>query len=251
MESSGVQPAVRPVDCQAVLHCSSLCIPCTCELASFPVLIPEDYEEYRQNLAVAGGSARRRFQSLAGACLERYVRANAGIAMDEKSLTQCCEVVWDMVETQGWPAPLSVGQEREATDTELPDLAVWVDRATRSFVTAGVGEQALACLKTAAGQLFKACLYPEITVCRESYRQQTADGRCKRQNHATAKTRLSGSPCVDCPFTVRLSAEQHAALLRKNWAPANSISFDSDPMCFLPEDFRGLRRFLWLHARTR
>ncbi len=215
------------------------------------LLTYKDHEEYRQSLAVAGGSARRRFQSLAGACLARYVRANAGIATEEASLAQCCEVVWDIVDTQGWPAPLPVGKEREATDTALPDLAAWVDRATRSFVTAGVGEQALACLKTAVGQLFKTCLYPEITVCRESYRQQTAEGHCKRQKHATASARLSGSPCVDCPYTVRLSAELHATLLRKNWAETNSTSFDSDPMCFLPEDFRGLRRFLWLHARTR
>lgn len=215
------------------------------------MLTPEDDEKYRRNPAHTGESARLRFQFLAGACLARYVQANAGVVVAESCLMPCCEVVWDIVEAHGWPEPLPAGIERRATDTELTDLATWVDRATRPAVEAGVGGQVLSCLKAAVGQLFKTCLYQEITVCRESYRMQTADGRCKRQIQANARARLSGSHCVDCPWTVRLTAEQHATLLRKNWAPGNAVTFDSDPMCFLPEDFRSLRRFLWLHGRSR
>ncbi len=217
-----------------------------------PLLPQRDHEEYRQSLAAAEGSARRRFQSLAGRCLVRYVNRNSGTALDEAIVAPCCGVVWDIAEAWGWPTPLPVGAEREATDIEMPDLVAWVGRATQSASTdVGMGDKALGCLKTAVEQLIKTCIYPEITVCRNSYRLQTADGRCKRQNHANAKARLSGSPCVDCPWTVRLTAEQHARLLRDSWAPGNAVAFDFDPMCFLPEDFRSLRRFLWLHARSR
>jgi len=231
-------------------------------------LSDSEWVEFRHSLSLAGGGVRECFQLLSARCLARYVRSNAGIELDPEPLRQCCGAIWNIVDAHGWPQPLSRGAEREATDTELPELPDWTERVLRSFAgtdpdkgksatdttgqaVGGGKSQAMTLLKVAVGQLFKACFYPEITVCRNSYRQQTADGRCKRQNPTAARARLSGSPCVDCPWTVRLSAEEHARLLTASWAPANSIPFDSDPMCFLPEDFRSLRRFLWLHARTR
>lgn len=210
-----------------------------------------DRAEYQGSLAAAGNDARACFQMLAGRCLQRNLRANAGAEMVPEALARCCGTVWDMVEDHGWPTPVKTGEEREAVETELPNLAAWVERAMESMAAGPLETKLQATLRNAVGQLFKACCYPEITVCRNSYRLQTADGRCKRQIHANAKSRLSGSPCVDCPWTVRLTAEQHARLLRDSWAPANAVAFDFDPMCFLPEDFRSLRRFLWQHARSR
>lgn len=208
-------------------------------------------EEYRRMLAVAGNSARACFQELAARCLRRFLKANSGLEVPSESIAWCCGTVWDIVGGHGWPEPAGVGEEREAVDTDLPNLAGWIDRAMESVALEHLDARALATLRNAVGQLFKACCYPEITVCRNSYRLQTADGRCKRQIHANARARLSGSPCVDCPWTVRLSAERHAELLRESWAPGNEMAFDFDPMCFLPEDFRSLRRFLWQHARSR
>lgn len=208
-------------------------------------------EEYQRGFAATGNNARGCFQLLAGRCLQRYLRANAGAELMPEALAGCCGTVWDIVEGHGWPMPVKIGEEREAVETDLPNLAAWVERAMESMASEPLDTKSRATLRNAVGQLFKACIYPEITVCRNSYRLQTADGRCKRQNHANAKARLSGSPCVDCPWTVRLTAEQHARLLRDSWAPGNAVAFDFDPMCFLPEDFRSLRRFLWLHARSR
>src|SRR5690606_20875621 len=91
-------------------------------------------------------------------------------------------------------------------------------------------------------QLLKACLYGEFTQCRESYCQTSADGRCRRQQWDTARGRISGSPCVDCPFYVQMSQAEHAALLQSRWAIASIVPYAEAPEVFLPEDFRAFRR---------
>jgi hypothetical protein len=113
-------------------------------------------------------------------------------------------------------------------------------------VLGGAGDELLA---TAVKQLVKACFYPEFTVCRDSFREPTKDGGCKRQELERVRGRVSGTHCVDCPHWVALSPEQHGEMLAREWRVGSAAQLTENRGVFLPEDFRALRR--WLYARAR
>ena len=113
-------------------------------------------------------------------------------------------------------------------------------------VLGAAGDEGLA---AAVKQLVKACLYPEFTVCRESYREAAGDGGCKRQELARVRGRVSGTHCVDCPHWVALPPQQHGAMLARAWRVGGAEALAENRGVFLPEDFRALRR--WLHAQAR
>ena len=64
------------------------------------------------------------------------------------------------------------------------------------------------------------------------------------------RRRVSGAHCVDCPYWVTLTAEQHEVFLAENWH-AGPGEFAKDRDVFLPEDFRALRRWVRGQARIR
>ena len=103
-------------------------------------------------------------------------------------------------------------------------------------------------LAEAARQLVKACFYPEFKVCRDSFREVTADGSCRRQELERVRGRVSGTHCVDCPHWVALEPEAHRELLQREWRAAPALLAGHWDI-FLPEDFRALRS--WLHAAAR
>ena len=98
-------------------------------------------------------------------------------------------------------------------------------------------------------QLVKACFYPEFTVCRDSFRELTKDGGCRRQELDRVRGRVSGAHCVDCPHWVGLTPEAHEKFLTSAWRAEGAGEWAGNRGVFLPEDFRTLRR--WLHARMR
>jgi hypothetical protein len=112
-------------------------------------------------------------------------------------------------------------------------------------VIAGCEEALLA---DAARQLVKACFYPEFKVCRDSFREVTRDGVCRRQQLERVRSRISGTHCVDCPHWIALPPEGHQDYLRSEWHGSPEM-FDAHRSVFLPEDFRALRR--WLHHTAR
>jgi hypothetical protein len=89
--------------------------------------------------------------------------------------------------------------------------------------------------------LVKACLQPEFRRCRDSYREREPDGTCRRQDRDKARARLSGSHCVDCPYWLELTPEQHRRVLRDNWSGDPSALAENEDT-YLPADFRELRR---------
>jgi hypothetical protein len=107
-----------------------------------------------------------------------------------------------------------------------------------------------AALEAPARQLVKACFYPEFKTCRDSFREVSPDGTCRRQELARALKRVSGAHCVDCPHWVALTPEQHGRFLARAWQPAGAADFAAHRDVFLPEDFRALRRFLHALARA-
>ena len=103
-------------------------------------------------------------------------------------------------------------------------------------------------LADAARQLVKACFYPEFRNCRDSFRELTRGGSCRRQELERARRRLSGSHCVDCPHWVAHAPAEHAEFLQREWRAAPG-EFADHQTIFLPEDFRALRRWLYRAAR--
>jgi hypothetical protein len=117
-----------------------------------------------------------------------------------------------------------------------------------------IGETSAAAGKIVAApvrQLVKACFYAEFKICRDSFREVSPDGSCRRQQLARVRSRVSGSHCVDCPYWVALSSEQHVKFLTREWQPAGREELAAHLPVFLPEDFRAFRRTVRAMARGR
>jgi hypothetical protein len=93
-----------------------------------------------------------------------------------------------------------------------------------------------------AKQVFKACFQPPPPVCRDSYREGDATGRCRRQERTYDLARVSGAHCVDCPYWEEFSAGPHLGWLSERWR-AGRADLEASAEVFLPEDFRELRRW--------
>jgi hypothetical protein len=145
-----------------------------------------------------------------------------------------------LIEERGLPPLLAAGESGKPGGMSEVECAPLIAR-----VLGGAAEPLLA---EAARQLVKACFYPEFKVCRDSFREKSPDGACRRQELARARGRLSGSHCVDCPHWIALEREPHRVMLERAWC-GDAAEFREHRDVFLPEDFRRLRR--WLHAAAR
>lgn len=172
--------------------------------------------------------ASAEFRALISAVLARFFAQNHRPAPSAAELAPFADRLWQLMQERGLV---------RASDGELTDDDT---RARVARVLAGATDDLLA---TAARQLVKTCLQPSPATCRNSYREVTADGRCRRQELARVQTRTSGSHCVDCPYWLELDADDHAALLAQHWQSPDTSEFIGHRALFLPEDYRTLRRF--------
>ena len=180
------------------------------------------------------------FERRVAAVLRRYCAQQGGVAPTDEVLRGIGARLAEAVRSHGLPRPLAAGEcgaPGGMSDAECAPIV--------ATVAGGVADLRLA---EAARQLVKACLYPEFTVCRESYRETARDGSCRRQELARARGRTSGTHCVDCPYWVQLGRPEHVRLLADNWR-SDPEDFARHEAVFLPEDFRALRQ--WLHAAAR
>jgi hypothetical protein len=131
----------------------------------------------------------------------------------------------------------SAALQPEATGTPnaIADSAI---AAVLARVLSGTTHTGLA---DPARQLVKSCLYPELAVCRDSFREVASDGSCRRQDESRARRRISGAHCVDCPYWQRYSPAEHAEFLAAHWRTGRA-EFNRCAAIFLPGDFRALRR---------
>lgn len=201
---------------------------------------------YRAELAAHGGEARQWFESLVVACLRRFLRQEGGTIPPAETLAAFSRSLWDSASAVGWPRPLPEGSTCGPTERSWEGMEAHVS----AIAACGSDERERARLLPVARQMLKTCIYGEFTECRNSFRQIASEDRCRRQDPAIARSRISGTPCVDCPYYVTLAQDEHAALLEASWARGNPVPYAQDPGLFLPEDFRELRRFLWLRARS-
>ena len=176
----------------------------------------------------------REFDALVIANLERWFRRNGHGPVAAADLAGLAARLRVMIARRGLPASPSTGRPEEAPELAAEECAP----LERSVLGPLVADERWA---TPVRQLVKACLQPEFRRCRDSYRERDADGSCRRQQAGKARGRLSGSPCVDCPYWLELTPEQHARAVRDGWA-GNVAAFESDAELYLPSDFRALRR---------
>ncbi len=192
-----------------------------------------------------GGTPRAWFERLVTDVMARALRQDGGSLPSPAAQESCVRSLWEAAEALGWPTPLAEGTVCPAGET--PGAAL--EPRALEIAAKVENEAERVRLLPVIRQLLKACVYPEFTQCRDSYRAATAEGRCARQQRAVAAARISGSHCVDCPYFVALTEDEHRSLLRAAWRGDSVDSFDREPSVFLPNDFRALRRFLWLRSR--
>jgi hypothetical protein len=179
------------------------------------------------------------FSRRAIAILERFFRQN-GEALPATAGAEVAARLYSLVRERGLPPPLPAG--------EMGEPGGMADGEVGPLVARVLGPAGHPLLADAAKQLVKACFYPEFKVCRDSYREVTVEGACKRQQLKRVRGRTSGAHCIDCPYWVSLPPDAHATLLAREWK-GDVAEFHTHRDMFLPEDFRAFRR--WLHAAAR
>ena len=179
------------------------------------------------------------FERLVTAVVTRFLAQQSGAA-PAGQVARFARELHALVEERGLPRPLAEGEGGAPGGMAEDVCAPLIAR-----VIAGTDEPLLA---EAARQLVKACFYPEFRQCRDSFREVTADGSCRRQELERVRGRVSGTHCVDCPHWVALEPEAHREFLQREWRAAPALLAEHRDV-FLPEDFRALRR--WLHAAAR
>jgi len=178
----------------------------------------------------------REFDALVVANLERWFRGNSRVQPGAEAFAGAASRLRALVAERGLPAVPPCGRPEAAPELIAEECAPLERRVLGPLV-------ADARWATPVRQLVKACLQPEFRRCRDSYRERDTDGSCRRQQADKTRGRLSGSPCVDCPYWLELTPDQHARALRDGWAGERD-AFESDPELYLPADFRALRRLV-------
>lgn len=179
------------------------------------------------------------FHSIVTALLTRFC-AQVSHVVTPFELSRCAARLGELIVERGLPRGLSTDELGTPGGMSEQECAPLVAR-----VTAGLEDSVLA---DAARHLVKACFSPEFKVCRDSFREVSRDGVCRRQEIGRARTRISGSHCVDCPHWVGLTPDAHITYLQQEWC-GDSAEFVTQQNIFLPEDFRALRRWLYRAAR--
>jgi len=180
-------------------------------------------------------SSAEAFQQRVGVVMDRFARQN-GEKFARDSVARFAERLWRLIEKRGLPEALEEGETGKPGELEKSEVGELTRRAMK-----GVEEGKI--FEDAAKQVVKTCFYPEFRVCRDSYRERSGKGVCKRQVLEKARGRVSGAHCVDCPYWTDVSPERHAELLRDGWC-GDAAELDENRGVFLPEDFRELRRWV-------
>lgn len=176
----------------------------------------------------------RELERRVGASVTRWFLGNGDAAPSTAELAGVAARLREVIVERGLPRVPPGGRPEEAAEIPAAECGPLERRV--------LGELAAdPRWATPVRQLVKACLQPEFRRCRDSYRERSPEGSCRRQDLDKARARLSGSHCVDCPYWLELTPEQHRRVLRENWVGDPAVLVAREDV-FLPADFRELRR---------
>ncbi|HEX2854183.1 MAG TPA: hypothetical protein VHO24_13180 [Opitutaceae bacterium] len=176
--------------------------------------------------------------------LQRFGAQNDLVLPPVPALGELAGRLWSVIEERGLPTPLAPGDDGRPGDLPDAECAPLLAR-----VLGDLAEPHREKLAVPVRQLVKACFHPEFKNCRDSFREVSPDGACRRQQLARVRTRVSGTHCIDCPHWVTLAPAQHLKFLEGEWQPAVRSQLEANLGIFLPEDFRKLRHLLYACAR--
>ena len=212
-----------------------------------PCATREALEKFAPNAAFVSRATmpagKEKFVECVVEILDRYFRQNEQAPPARLETIAAAERLWTLIQERGLPQPLAKSERGEPGEMPETESAALLN----AVIGTGPGEFRER-LANPMRQLVKACFYPEFKTCRDSFREVSPDGSCRRQELARARVRASGSHCVDCPHWVALTPAQHAKYLAREWR-GGAEQFFAHQSVFLPEDFRALRLFLYHAAR--
>ena len=176
------------------------------------------------------------FRRLVPVILERFLWQNSLPIPPKSELAEVSLRLWEAVAERGLPPALAPGEDGSPGELQEVECAALIGRILSESSPAVREELALP-----VRHLVKACFNPVFRNCRESYREPSPDGRCRRQDLSRARKRTSGSHCVDCPYWTSLRPGEHVQLLIRAWQPQALALLAGHLDIFLPEDFRAFR----------
>ncbi|MEN9662358.1 MAG: hypothetical protein RL324_1307 [Verrucomicrobiota bacterium] len=176
--------------------------------------------------------AATQFATLVAACLRRFLAQNDRPAVPETELADLGARFWKAVSREAYRPPADIAWR------EMP--AALVEQLAAEILDDSMAAERRGDLNVPVRQLLKACLQAEPERCRESYRE-VVGGHCRRQELARARSRISGTHCVDCPHWAALDGDENLILLARAWAEGPAETLSGNQGIFLPEDFRALR----------
>jgi hypothetical protein len=185
--------------------------------------------------------AQQEFAALVHPVLERFFLQTGRPAPAAVSLAEFVARLWQLVTEHGVPPPLPPGERGEPGEMPAAEVAPLIER-----LLSGLSAEEQVALATPARQLVKACLQGDFKTCRDSFREVSPDGSCRRQELSRVRERISGTHCVDCPYWLSLTPGQHARFLAREWRSGAPEEFAAQQAIFLPEDYRALRCFIRL-----
>lgn len=194
----------------------------------------------------SAGAQPDKFAAIVRGMLARFYRQNGQAVPPVAEIAGFVARLETLVVERGVPVGAMNGETgAPPASEEPPELSAEEVAPLVARVLAGSAD---ALLGVAARQLVKAVFQPVRRVCRDSYREVTRDGGCRRQELARTRGRVSGAHCVDCPYWTQFTPEQHAELLTREWLASGAAEFAAERGVFLPEDFRALRQ--WIAAQA-
>jgi hypothetical protein len=170
------------------------------------------------------------------ALIGRYSRQNGVTEIPSDQTATFAQRLVDLIAIRGLPRPLAPGEMGQPGEISGDVIRTMLVGLLEGLLRADD-------LEPIAKQIVKTCFYPPFTDCRESYRELDRSGACRRQLLDRARSRVSGSHCVDCPYWTSLSAAEHEDCLREAWV-GDSESLTRHRDIFLPQDFREFRALL-------
>jgi len=187
-------------------------------------------------LALPSREAAEALRRLVPVILERFLWQNSLPVPPKAELVEVGLRLWDVVAEHGLAPALPPGEPGAPGELPEAECAALVARTLAGSTPALREELALP-----VRHLVKASFNPEFRECRNSYREPSPDGFCRRQDLARARKRTSGTHCVDCPYWTSLRPGEHLQLLIKAWKPEALPLLAGCLDIFLPEDFRAFR----------